>query len=217
MARIEHHTPELACLVLSRPEAVELINLLVAQLGDMPPPHGSSGACPTVRVQDGEQAPSRLSFLVEPSTKHEAKPVAATRFYFFGVLQQVGHYWHPAEVHTQNFVDYRPAGCPWGDYSRQIDGTLCRPMLGGRKRGEEVGKEDQVEGLAWLHVKDGWTALSYWDRSGPDTRFGCNSNFIAEGLFDFKQMLELARKHFPTVIERTKGKFEIVLERQVFG
>ncbi len=141
----------------------------------------------------------------------DLKP-ASVRCYFFGVWNDCGHFWRPAARYPQDQSPYQPTGCPWGD--RHVDAILCRRLppkdpWGSRQETEH----EQVEGLARLHHKDGWTALAYWDRSGPDKRMGCNSNFVAEGTFTFEQMMEMARYHFPHVIERTKGKFEIRLEK----
>lgn len=130
------------------------------------------------------------------------------RFYFFGVFTEVGHHWFPADRYAQDKTPYGPTGCPWGD--RHVDAFLCPDSTSRENR--ETPREAQVEGLARLHHKDGWTALAYWDRSGPDKRYGCNSNFVAEGVLSFEQMLALARRHFPHVIDRTKGKFDIRLE-----
>ncbi len=53
----------------------------------------------------------------------------------------------------------------------------------------------QREGKALLHHKDGWTVLSFWDRS-IDTRFGSHSNYIAKGAFTFEQMVAMANIRF---------------------
>jgi hypothetical protein len=80
---------------------------------------------------------------------------------------------------------------PWG-YA--IDGGLCP-------------KGPEIEGRALIHHKDGWTAMSFWDRS-VDHRGKCNSSFLAEGTFTFEEMLAIAREKFPRVVGRFK--FEIV-------
>lgn len=110
------------------------------------------------------------------------------QFYFFGVMDRIGHYFYPRWPGVR--------GCPWGDV--HVDTLLCR-------------KGEQTEGLARIHHKDGWTAVGYWDRTG-DSRYFSNSNFVAEGTFTFEQMMEMARRHFPDVIRRAEGKFEIRLE-----
>lgn len=116
-----------------------------------------------------------------------AKPVPA-RVFYFGCYGEVGHYLHTPDMHhawnDHNII-------PWG---KNIDSTLCPP---GRY------EENQPEGVAVLTFKDGWTALSFWDRS-VDRRGNSNSNFIAEGAFNFNQMVEIAQTHFPKVWKRFK-------------
>jgi len=75
-----------------------------------------------------------------------------------------------------------------------------------------VRSAEQIEGAALLHYKDGWTALSFWDRS-IDKRSGCNSNFFAQGTHTFEEMLEIARAHFPAVMARFT--FKIVPAEEV--
>lgn len=137
-----------------------------------------------------------------PAPPRPALDPDSVRFYFFGVDDYTGHFWRSARLYSQDGGRHGPRGCPWGD--RHIDGILCRPS--------ESRDGRQVQGLARLHHKDDWTALAYWDRSGPDGRYNCNSNFVAKGTFTFDEMLALARHHFPRVIARTVGKFEIRLE-----
>jgi hypothetical protein len=115
--------------------------------------------------------------------------------YYFGCVDVAGHYMHAAkaprsleERRAEHDVLYSN---PWGT---EVDSGLC-----------PSGPE--IEGRALLHHKDGWTALSFWDRS-VDSRGKCNSNFLAKGTFDFEKMLELARENFPHVMKRFK--FEIV-------
>jgi hypothetical protein len=82
---------------------------------------------------------------------------------------------------------------PWG---YKIDSGLCLKTVG-----------YEIEGIASIHQKDGWTALSFWDRS-IDDRHKSNSNFLAEGTFNFEEMLAISKKHFPEIFERFK--FEVV-------
>jgi hypothetical protein len=79
---------------------------------------------------------------------------------------------------------------PWG---LKIDGSLAPDAIG------------QIEGLALLHHKDGWTAVAFWDRTG-DHRGGSNSVFLAKGEFTFDEMLDLAREAFPEIMKTFKFK-----------
>lgn len=93
------------------------------------------------------------------------------QFYFFGVMDRIGHYFYPRWP--------RINGCPWGDH--HADTILCRGYKGIRRL-EFVDMDQQIEDLARIHHKDGWTAVGYWDRTGDD-RYGSNSNFVADGTF----------------------------------
>ncbi len=105
-----------------------------------------------------------------------------SKVYYFGCLQEAGHHMHDANLRTDwGFLNSNP----WG---RTVDSDLCP-------------KGNQAEGKAALHYKGGWTALAFWDRS-VDSRPGSNSVFLAEGAFDFGQMLELARATFPSIMQR---------------
>ena len=111
--------------------------------------------------------------------------------YYFGCIGQHGHYmFKPGSRMTDwMFLDKNP----WG---HSIDGRLCPD-------------EKQIEGQARIHQKDGWTALSFWDRS-IDRRPGSNSNFLAEGDHTFDEMMLLANEHFPEVMERFVFNIELV-------
>lgn len=104
------------------------------------------------------------------------------RVLYFGCIGRPGHFMHKSGG-TRDW----DAITPWG---KTPDGTLCL---------KDDGRQPQGEAL--LHHKDGWTALSFWDRS-VDKRGGCNSNFFANGDFTFDEMLMLARLRFPEVIAR---------------
>lgn len=136
----------------------------------------------------------------------------AVRFYFHGIWSDSGHHWRPAKRYLADKTPYAPTGCPFAPRGESVDGTLCRYPVTMRDTWNRDYRAEQIEGLARLHHKDGWTAVAYWDRSSKDTRYGCNTAFVAEGLHSFDRMLDLARHHFPHVIARTVGKFEIRLE-----
>lgn len=61
--------------------------------------------------------------------------------------------------------------------------------------------EFQTEGITRIHYKNGWTAISFWDRSG-DSRWNSNTSFIAEGIFSFNEMIEIAKDGFPNICKR---------------
>lgn len=108
------------------------------------------------------------------------------KFFYFGCLDQAGHYMHASpkvyELEERRAVSAFVYTNPWGT---NIDGGLCTKDIG----------------CAALHQKDGWTALAFWD-STIDSRPGSNSVFLAEGTFGFAEMCELAYKYFPEVASR---------------
>jgi len=109
----------------------------------------------------------------------------AAKIYFFGCIRGAGHYMYKSGENN-NAVDYDFLDKnPWGN---SIDGSLC--LWYTRK-----------QGIASLHHKDGWTALSFWDNS-VDGRPGSNGNFLAEGTFNFGGMIALAKEKFPNVMSR---------------
>jgi len=123
------------------------------------------------------------------------------RMFYFGPWGEPGHYLfneHRIWSHREEDI------LPWNG---KIDGCLqpgCRLEKDGRWEHDDA---DQVEGRALLHHKDGWTALSFWDRS-VDTRFASNSTYFAEGIFTFEQMVEMAKTRF--VDRWNRMKFEVV-------
>jgi hypothetical protein len=114
------------------------------------------------------------------------------KVFYFGCWDAIGHFlWTPYR-HSVPMVE-----TPWGN---AVDGGLCP---GKRDRRGEVAHEDQREGHAALHHRDGWTALAFWDRS-VDTRPNSNSAFLAEGTRTLPEMMALAWSSFPAVMARLK-------------
>jgi hypothetical protein len=114
--------------------------------------------------------------------------------YYFGCIREAGHYLYS----SNGWKDYSLLDTiiPW---RYKVDGNLCPPDMSGQY---------EIEGLAMLHYKDGWTALAFWDRS-VDHRHKSNSCFLAPGYFSFEEMLKLAKEYFPSVMKRFS--FSIVL------
>lgn len=164
-------------------------------------------------VAIARQARGQPPLLAPPAPPEMPFDPDAVRFYFHGIWSDCGHHWHPAARYMADESQFYPTGCPFAPRGQSVDGTLCRyPNERNRYPCYSEVKNEQIEGLARLHHKDGWTAIAYWDRSSKDTRYGCNTAFVAEGTHSFDRMLALARHHFPHVIARTVGKFEIRLE-----
>lgn len=121
-----------------------------------------------------------------------------TPIYFFGVWStdskrptSVGHYL------------YSPSGNVYADERKQLPEWLWDGTLDGgfQVNAEERYRRAEPERTPRLTVKDGWTILAYWDRSG-DSRGASNASFIAQGTHTEGEMLGLARLHFPHLVKR---------------
>lgn len=76
---------------------------------------------------------------------------------------------------------------PWG---RDIDTGLCPKP-----------EPKQPDGVLCYRVKDGWSAIAFWDRSG-DQRPGSNTVFLVNAFVPALELLELARRQWPDVFKR---------------
>lgn len=100
------------------------------------------------------------------------------KVFYFGPIRRAGHYFWLNDSTTQ----HRLKGIgPWGT---KVDGSLAPALT------------DQKEGEALVHHKEGWTAISFWDRT-VDKRPGCSSTYLIEGTFTFEEMAVLAKEAFP--------------------
>ena len=124
--------------------------------------------------------------------------------FYFGPWDRAGHFLCDETGRT---VLHRPEArgtFPWADW--EIDGKL-QPHRSGCDRRSYCGCGSSPEGQALIYHKDGWTALSFWDRS-VDTRGACNSTYFAEGTYTFEQMVGMAKTRFA---ERWNCmKFEVI-------
>ncbi|HMI93821.1 MAG TPA: hypothetical protein VK509_20750 [Polyangiales bacterium] len=120
---------------------------------------------------------------------------AFDRFYFGCGERDKGHFWWLPDARERQLscgFDYPP---PWGAL---VDNRL-----------QPSGALQDVQGSTALHRKDGWTAIAWWDRSGPDKRPGCCSVYAQRGEHDFTAMVAAFRASFPWAAERLT--FELVL------
>lgn len=123
-----------------------------------------------------------------------AHPAPPPRMLYFGV------WWTDSSGHC--LVDENGHGVrkeqrgsfPWNEWGGDIDGKLQPHRKGCDLRSYCPCTSDK-QGVAALHHKDGWTALSFWDRS-LDGRGGCNSNYFAAGTFTFDEMVSMAKARF---------------------
>ena len=51
------------------------------------------------------------------------------------------------------------------------------------------------------HLDNGFSAIQWWDRCHGDTRGGCNSTVLLEGVHTSEEMLAALKQHFPHVLE----------------
>ena len=112
------------------------------------------------------------------------------KMFYFGCMNEPGHFFFSEHGSTYNREEEI---LPWKDF--EVDGKL-QPHRKGCTRQSYCGCGSMPEGQALVHHKNGWTALSFWDRS-IDGRPGCNSTYFAHGEFTFEDMVNLARTHFP--------------------
>jgi hypothetical protein len=134
---------------------------------------------------------------------HRANSFVTEAFYFgckrgVGGDTQAGHHLYDESYRT---VYGRDRG--WADWGcgpfDALDAALA-PRPSGRY-------SEAPQGHAALHHRDGWTAISFWDRSG-DSRGNSNSTFIFNAELTFDEALAEAHERFPALFERFP--FEIV-------
>ena len=99
------------------------------------------------------------------------------KMFYYGPIGRCGHYlWRSDRDNTERGEAYHP----WG---RWIDGSL-------------PPQDNDKEGNALIHHKDGWTALSFWDRT-VDKRGGSHSTYIINKILNYDEMVALAQETFP--------------------
>lgn len=114
--------------------------------------------------------------------------------YLFGDQRKKGSTYGTGHVWNDWSTAERVVPAAW----RCPDTTL---VWNAQHRIKYSGEYEQEQGAACLRRRDGWTALSWWDRSG-DQRGGCNTTLVARGDLTFAQMLDVLRAKFPHIHER---------------
>lgn len=138
-----------------------------------------------------------------PESKTEAKTEAA---YYFGRLDQSGHFIHQSGVRSS--LDPSIFGIPWP--IRMMDGGLLKLLC---IPDEVTGRVHHLmsAGIGVSNRSQIWHAFIWWDRSG-DSRPNSNSGFYVVG-FDKeakKEAFDFACRYWPEVIER-KGQMQLQL------
>lgn len=137
--------------------------------------------------------------------------------YYFGTLLRAGHVLRSADGHRVTDVEASRLprrGTLW-HAGAQFDGHFAP---GRRRKGGDAYpiEEDQIEGWAELTHNQGYTVLSWWDRS-QDVRYGCNASIIASGTHDEAGMLEIGRRCFVQIMGRCERRYQISTDRSVAG
>lgn len=128
------------------------------------------------------------------------------KVYYFGPYDKPGHFFF-GEDGRPVYSDEKET-IPWKEW--EIDGVLQPGCFFDKWQDRWRHEGPEVEGVAALHHKAGWTALSFFDRT-VDKRGACNSTFIAEGILTFDQMIEVGKKHFGA--RWAMMKFQVVPEK----
>lgn len=117
---------------------------------------------------------------------------------YFGPWDRSGHYWFNEDGY--GYMSIESKKFPWANY--EVDGVL---QPGCPDPADRLQRRTcpMIEGEALIHHKNGWTALSFWDCS-VDHRPGSSSTYIAEGIFTFEQMVEMASMRFAARWNRMK-------------
>lgn len=108
-----------------------------------------------------------------------------TNCYYFGVMKHAGHFLYCGNhtIHERYLPEDFPVNV------RALDGALLPPQL------------PQDEGRAELIHLNGWTVLTFWDRSA-DRRGRSSSTFIILGVVDFSEAVSIAKEYYPQVWSR---------------
>lgn len=120
-------------------------------------------------------------------------PDRAAECLYFGCHDRPGHFlWVRGWRHVPNYNFMNR----WV-YHHKIDGGLAPKGI------------DEREGVAALHHLDGWTVISFWDRS-VDKRGACNSAFLVLGEMGFEDAVRVAREFWPDVWARFTFTVELL-------
>jgi hypothetical protein len=119
------------------------------------------------------------------------------KVYFFGCAKPFsdgGHYlyWRPF------YEDYElEKTIPWR--LGELDGGLAPVRNPWCK--DSYRRQECPQGVTSVTHKGGWTALSFWDRTG-DSRGASSSTFLINRIVDFEQGIEYAKASWPQLFKR---------------
>lgn len=106
---------------------------------------------------------------------------SASTVHYFGRLDVAGH-----SLHCKSGPHLRIDETPWGN---NLDTGLLSHVA------------DRPDGQYVTAIFKGWTAVSFWDRSG-DSRPGSNSAFVIHAEMEPEKLLAFARLQWPEVFRR---------------
>lgn len=112
-----------------------------------------------------------------------------TLVYFYGVWKEPGHYLFDkhGRMMRKEIVLHKTI------VDKRVDGGFCPPL----RRYDD----SEIEGRAVLHNMEGWTILSFWDRSA-DHRLGSHSTYFLKGTYGFDEAVKTAREAYPAIWSR---------------
>lgn len=124
---------------------------------------------------------------------------------FFGCVDRAGHHLWDEQLRWM-----RSNPCPWSKSELDPPTDTVGLPRGARIPALDAWMFDasQREGEAVLSNRDGWTRLGWADRS-VDRRAGSHANVIAKGTFTGEEMLEIARRTFPSILARMTYAIEV--------
>jgi hypothetical protein len=126
--------------------------------------------------------------------------------YFMGVWpgEEAGHYFGTPRGmswgHDHPRSPWAEASCALGDRAVIVAGWGDPDAVDRRDRREHPALV-QAEGIGRVVVRDGWTLLTCWDRSG-DARRNSHASFAFSAALTPEQALATAREQFPGVWAR---------------
>lgn len=123
------------------------------------------------------------------------------RSFYFGCWREAGHHlWHQgSEGHP--YKDWRANNGLLGVSIHSRNPTKGEIPWGYSLDGGLLKGRSLRQGEAVVEQRDGWTALSFWDRS-VDSRPGSSSTFVFDTLLTPEAALAAAREAFPPIFER---------------
>jgi len=151
----------------------------------------------------------------------EPRLFVTPRAFFFGCWNAPGHHLHDPTGNRVRDVDAGPFGMYRGvpldsNYAPRsatcaikiVGQTIAPGQVCWNAQGDTQDERRKIfyasvecpQGSYWLHRRDGFTMISWWDRAQGDTRPNCNSTFLLEGEHTAEVMITKLAACFPHVV-----------------